>query len=946
MEVNKNDFDFLKELIRKCNENASYELECAIKDTFYKNDIDRLINYLRRTSRFDEHDSSVQLDLIFDNYRVTIDNKDNIREYCKTDKLQKYSIMKKTLVKNSKLSMNQYNLLFRLKNELEIGVTEFESYIIDDADKVFRYKDRRSYIDKENGLFRIDITCVKQSDGKAKTLTKSGCLKTTEMYEIEIEFLNEKNHGLTDKLICEEFLKTVFEIFEVLSNVESIMDNDKRNKVFIEYIKLVSPAYYEKMSSRLQDMFRSITKTPKRFFLSYQPITLENKNMIEDNLNYTSILNDYTVTEKTDGERYLIYVDEGGESYSFNNRMLVEKLNIKNEYRNSLLDVEFVKKSKYGTNINEFMVFDIYFMNGEDTRNQKLVPDRIDTMKRCVKGFKGKSKFNIICKTFQHGKSIYEMNKKVYDKEKYKYNIDGLIYTPANLAVGAIYNNEEHKKNTFGGTWNQLFKWKPAEENSIDMLVSFVRQENVINIGKCMLCDLKVSVNVNSEKKIEPYKILSNTTSLMKTYRGEYEPKVFGSVYLLINENDKYPKTQTNDVIYDNCIVEFVYNQTEQLYFKWKPYRVRYDKTELYKKTNNIANTANNLVVAENVQRSIENPLTYDHLIGKITIDKTTIVDEKYYSRKTSRENLLSKSMALFHNIGVKGYLYNLFKNKNFTLVDLACGKGGDISKWYSSNFRTIVGFDINLDNILNPNDGIYKRIGDTSYKFKNQQTIFLQKDVSDRWKKNNDKIEDKTMKDMYNCVWGLINRDEIENKEVMNKYYKLMKGQFNVVSCQFAVHYMFKNEESVDNFCKNVNDVIKSGGYFIGTCLDGNKVEAALQNNNGVVEGVIDNNIVWRIEKKYEDDYSSAYGKAVDVFMESIGKVATEFLVSLDELERKLKAFNIKKLSEKEMNTFNLKNSVDSFESLYSSSYKMHEELERYSFMNTWFVFKKYEKQ
>lgn len=45
-------------------------------------------------------------------------------------------------------------------------------------------------------------------------------------------------------------------------------------------------------------------------------------------------------------------------------------------------------------------------------------------------------------------------------------------------------------------------------------------------------------------------------------------------------------------------------------------------------------------------------------------------------------------------------------------------------------------------------------------------------------------------------------------------------------------------------------------------------------------------------------------------------------------------------------MNTFNLKNSVDSFESLYSSSYKMHEELERYSFMNTWFVFKKYEKQ
>lgn len=946
MEVEKDDFDFLKELIQKCKGNISYELECSINESIYKNDVDRLINYLRRSSRFEEYGSSVQLDLSFDDYRITIDNKEDIREYCKTNKLNEYSIMKKSVVKNSKLLMKQFNVLFRLKEEVEIEKKDLETSIIKDASKIFRYKDRKSYIDKEYGLFRIDITCVKQSTDKAKTLIESRCLKTSEKYEIEIEFLNDVSHNLPDIKVCSLFLENIFEVFEVVSNVDSIIDKRTKNKVFTEYIKLVSPSYYEKMSSRIPEMLQSISITPKKFFLSYQPITLEKKNLVEDSLNYTSIFNEYTVTEKTDGERHLIYVDKDGDAYSFNNRMLLQKLNLKNEYYNSLLDAEFVNKNKYGTYINEFMVFDVYFMKGEDIRDQHLVPDRINSMKTCVKGFKGKSKFKVICKTFHYGKNIYEENKKVYDKEKYKYNIDGLIYTPAKLAVGATYNNEQSKtRNTFGGTWNQVFKWKPAEENSIDMLVSFIRQEYIVNVGKCMLCNLKVSVNIASETKVEPYKILSKHTSFVKTNSNLYEPKIFSTVYLMMNDSDKYPKTKTNDVIYDNCIVEFVYNKNAQPHFIWEPYRVRYDKTELYKKTNNIANTANNLVVAENVKRSIENPVTYEHLIGDIVIVASDIVDDKYYSRKTSREKLLSRDMALFHNIGVKEHLYSLFNNKNFSLIDLACGKGGDLSKWYSSNFRTIVGFDINLDNILNPVDGIYKRISDNSYKFKNQKMIFLQKDVSDRWKKHNDKIEDETLKNMYNCVWGFTNRDNIENKDVMNRYYKIMKEQFDVVSCQFAIHYMFGSEETFDNFCKNVNDVIKPGGYFIGTCLDGNKVATKLETQS-VIDGVIDDNIIWRIEKKYDDNHTSVYGKAIDVYMESIGKVATEYLVSFDELENKLNEFNIKKLTDADLKKFKLQNSVNGFESLYSSSFQMNQKLEEYSFMNSWFVFKKYDKQ
>ena len=942
MEVDKKDFDKLKEHVDECKENVSYELECVINEPVYKSDIDRITNYLKKTSRFEEHDTSVQLDLGFDNYRVSITGKEDVRNYCKTNTLDNYTIIKKTVVKNSKLTMNKYNVIFKLKNEVDIDKTDLDESVIHGSDKTFRYKDRKSYIDKKYGLFRIDITCVKQSVKKAKTLIESGCLKTSEKYELEIEFLNDVKNDLDSKKICSTFFETIFEVFEVLSNVDTIVDNTTKNNVYADYIKLVSPSYYEKMSSRVPEMLKNISKLPKKHFLSYQPITLEKKNMIEDNLNYTSILHDYTITEKTDGERYLIYVDKHGESYSLNNRMLMEKIHLKSDYANSLLDVEFVKKSKYGTTINEFMVFDIYFMKGEDVRDKPLVPDRLDAMKKCVKTFKGKSKFKVICKKFLHGESIYEMNKKVYDKEKYKYHIDGMIYTPAKLAVGAIYNNELSTRNTFGGTWNRVFKWKPAEENSIDMLVSFIKSEYVVNVGKCMLCDLQVSFNTNNDTKIEPYDVLSYKMLKTNTYGGEYVPKVFSTVYLTMEDGDKFPRTHTNDVIYDNCIVEFVYNNNAQKHFLWKPYRVRYDKTELYKKTNNIANTANNSVVAENVKRSIENPVTYDHLIGSTNIELSEIVDDKYYSRKTSREKLFSKPMAMFHNIGVKEYIYKLFKNRNFTLVDLACGKGGDMSKWYSSNFRTVVGFDINLDNLINPEDGIYKRRGDTA-KFKNQQMIFLQKDVSDRWKKQNDKIEDKIFKSMYDCVWGLVNREQIDNKTVMNQYYNIMKLKFDLVSCQFAIHYMFGSEETLDNFCKNVNDVMKPGGYFIGTCLDGNKVASTLE-KDPIVEGIIEENIVWRIEKKYDAENTSVYGRTIDVYMESIGKVSTEYLVCLNELERKLEKFNIKILTKKDLQSLNLQNSINGFESLYSSKYDMNQQLKTYSFMNTWFVFKKYD--
>ena len=58
----------------------------------------------------------------------------------------------------------------------------------------------------------------------------------------------------------------------------------------------------------------------------------------------------------------------------------------------------------------------------------------------------------------------------------------------------------------------------------------------------------------------------------------------------------------------------------------------------------------------------------------------------------------------------------------------------------------------------------------------------------------------------------------------VYNQYGVASEG-FDICSIQFAIHYMFENQETLHNFLRNVSEVTKEGGYFIGTSYDGEKI-------------------------------------------------------------------------------------------------------------------------
>ena len=97
-----------------------------------------------------------------------------------------------------------------------------------------------------------------------------------------------------------------------------------------------------------------------------------------------------------------------------------------------------------------------------------------------------------IVKKHYYGPNIYNENKKILDNSKsFPYEIDGLIFTPAKLAVYSFYPNMPVDLKA-DMTWNNVFKWKPPEQNTIDFLIKYIA--DVIKDGiECRKFGLYVS---------------------------------------------------------------------------------------------------------------------------------------------------------------------------------------------------------------------------------------------------------------------------------------------------------------------------------------------------------------------------------------------------------------------------------------------------------------------
>ena len=896
-----------------------------------------------------------------------------------SDKLEKYQSLIGKYVKIKDSYFEEINKDFKLRDSLKEYYRKGIHLLI--------VKDLNEYADTGINAYVEFINPI--GDYKGITVPVKH-LYNIPTFSAEPSLLDDEDDEISEKLpshIPDEREKEKT-IQEIVQKVGDILESH-----VIDITKLIynsdSIISYRLREDIIQK-YKELTEQKGRYFtfVAPQPVTLT-ADYLKVN-NPRSILRDYAVTEKADGERYqMIIVNHNG--YLINSKENVVDMNIHFEnYENGwLFDGEYITNNKENQPIQLFKIFDIYL---DESLKGKIIPQPIHTypfisrtpgdvsrssvMQEFFKTMKMKRKnkennsITIELKQYEYGylskneekelpvtkgefsediTGIFKASELILKREKegyYDYRIDGLIYLPVRYSVRGSVEGLQSK--IISGTWNYNFKWKPPEENTIDFLVKVKKtvEDSKVIESVIPLMEMKDGIKqVNNYKQIElyvgydeleddtiDYCMLVLEGDRKKTGKDKEKIKLF-------NHNSKEAeKYNTSNIplkngkmiclnnlkeeIKDGYLVEMRFNKDADNGCYWEPLRVRSDKKN-----------PQYFTVANNVWSTILDPITEDMIQGNHDIKTLTGEAEKdsgkYYVGDNEIQYYESNKLRKLHNYIKSKLIIGICSNfkKPIKVMDLSFGQGGDVQKYINDSFKCslFVGIDISSN------------IGEACKRFysinKNTKGVLFRADTSKNIRNGEcSSIEGITEKErihtetMISIIYGENKPIPKEYQSIQKRYNSLAATGFDVISSQFSMHYYFASKDIFNGFLTNLRDNIKKGGYFIGTCYDGQHIFSHFKGINDKMRTrweqnaidsddsddsddsedseekyeeykefkFIDNlgNKIFSIEKKYEiedftyeeeKDDEKMFGNEIEVFMDSIGQPIVEYLVNFE---------------------------------------------------------------
>jgi hypothetical protein len=247
---------------------------------------------------------------------------------------------------------------------------------------------------------------------------------------------------------------------------------------------------------------------------------------IPDPKSNTNIHINYLVTDKTDGERHLLFFDNTGKAYGIDRESTIKYFGmIIPSLANTILDGEFINRSYEDHILNNFYVFDSYIFKGENVMIKPFLFSK--------KGGKNGRYDTIIeaMRLFNEGTNITQLNTKLpfilYKKEYYQgdtpasykmrmekgqktggdikslmsencesilnkmnvkyggyldvghlfpYKTDGLVFHPDTLSVFQK-SMDDYIENPFkAGRWLNNYKWKSQSNLTIDFRINIIKE--------------------------------------------------------------------------------------------------------------------------------------------------------------------------------------------------------------------------------------------------------------------------------------------------------------------------------------------------------------------------------------------------------------------------------------------------------------------------------------
>jgi hypothetical protein len=1010
------------------------ELEATFQNLNYTRFLD-VIKTLRSLGLREEPQPPRLNILVAGGMRFTLTGDANVEAYCNDNDLKgkPFNVIMKTRAlpegKQAEVDIADYNMRIKLRREQTLSAKNVRVLSLlktwSTQLKSFRYIQRYSFYSTKFPGLRFDASFVRQSayvrgaggrDGgfdRKQTFQQANLGAQPLRFEMEVEAIPGKNLKLT------EFLTGISYVLRGIQNSYVITRSITRDRIL--------------------ELLSKLTRTRPGSFPGALPSTFERKNMdiVREegipNIRYT----DYNCTDKADGVR-CIMVDRNLNVIGTDRRLAPE---LAAEWSGAVLDGEWVTQDLDNNRVSRYYAFDIFnTKRGEDVTMRPFyvrtaLPDEpavsrlaamTDACKalagadRIYKGIPPSQSFDVRQKIFYIPDSLPDADpmgifKKAGDalrdvKTRAEYHTDGLIFTPNAAPLRKF------------GRWDEQLKWKPADMNSIDFLVTFEKERTL---------EGNLSSNDQVTPRIHPETNMEARTKTMYLYVGAnvldqpretilykmelprhgedkrfaYKPVRFmpelsdpmasvcyiginpgatdtaaaapaARVIPSISDTADMVFCESGDHISDGAIVEMSYDPSQPVGWRWKPMRVRWDKTEQFSR-GEIGGTLNNINTANNVWSSIHEPVT-EYMIthGSMTPSEHEIVLEErhsastaptktvYYTHRAPEFDLRRISgMTAFHNHYIKeNLLLRRVLRPGNALLDMSVGQGGDLHKWIAAQVGFVLGCDIASFGITDKSNGAYARY--MNRVIKSQGTgvtippmIFACADSSKRYSNGSAGLEE-IDRQILRTLYG----EDIPTAPPLAKQFRnLGKAQFpgfDVCAIMFALHYFFSDEVTLNGLLHNIHESLKVGGFFIGCCFDGDSVVRLLRERRiltgETLNGVDGTSVIWSITKGYEGDdlpgTGESLGKKIDVEFISIGQKLSEYLVSWTYLQSKMAEIGLELLNDEELHTLGLAHSSNTFRASHRMAeeggdrFAMSDSQKQFSFLNRWFIFRRRE--
>lgn len=525
--------------------------------------------------------------------RTEINGLHNIQVYCKNNNIKELFASNASCLKFCKkrgaqtdnkekiFPVNVDDFNFRVSYSKEENVKRgVQTFIMENwkkSKKVFRYLNRVSFVHNDYP-FNVDISIVKYSNKGADRFGNQGrgdmipvyttqdahVFANPEVYEIEIEIDNSRigpgtEFNSPDKILV-ALRKVIKYVLGGLQGTNFPISYPEQKDVQDAYMKLI-----------WNDQVDPKKRIENRNFIGPNSVTLQLKNIapVSDNSNVINVRKDFVVTDKADGQRHLLYINNLGKIYLINTNMNVIFTGAKTDNKdcfNCLLDGELIAHDKNGNFINLYAAFDIYYYNKNDVRSlsfmqtskkmDTLYNARYQILKLVTGALKPVSIVEINTKVYKENKSVKTVldsakqqsnhlfspirivSKEFYPfsnkqtifsgcneilskvrENRFEYETDGVILTHAYFGVGSDKVGDSGPKTKI--TWDYSFKWKPPQFNTIDFLITTVKGVNGDDVIKPIFED---GLNTEIVAQLTEYKTIELRCGFDEKVNGYINP--------------------------------------------------------------------------------------------------------------------------------------------------------------------------------------------------------------------------------------------------------------------------------------------------------------------------------------------------------------------------------------------------------------------------------------